>query len=172
MPLFAMLLAPGWPDARIDRCQVVRSRKRPGLSRSAGSRRRSSLSLPSEPHRLRRRRSRLGRTLSPSGRWTNHGVASPQPRRHRSIASPARNSTPCRQRAGTPRPGVERGLEPPRATAFEAVAGHGAIATVEGHRVANAPAPRRAEARQLPARRRRRRRGVPASRGRAEDRAQ
>jgi Cu2+-exporting ATPase len=30
----------------------------------------------------------------------------------------------------------ERGLEPPRATAFEAVAGHGAIATVEGHRVA------------------------------------
>src|SRR5947199_3281806 len=30
----------------------------------------------------------------------------------------------------------ERGLEAPRATAFEAVAGHGAIATVEGHRVA------------------------------------
>jgi P-type Cu2+ transporter len=30
----------------------------------------------------------------------------------------------------------ERGLEAPRATAFEAVAGYGAIATVEGHRVA------------------------------------
>jgi P-type Cu2+ transporter len=30
----------------------------------------------------------------------------------------------------------ERGLEAPRANAFEAVAGHGAIATVEGHRVA------------------------------------
>jgi P-type Cu2+ transporter len=30
----------------------------------------------------------------------------------------------------------ERGLEAPRASAFEAVAGHGAIATVEGHRVA------------------------------------
>ena len=30
----------------------------------------------------------------------------------------------------------ERELEAPRATAFEAVAGHGAIATVEGHRVA------------------------------------
>ncbi len=30
----------------------------------------------------------------------------------------------------------ERGLEPPRAEAFEAVAGHGAIATVEGQRVA------------------------------------
>src|SRR6266542_2412055 len=30
----------------------------------------------------------------------------------------------------------ERRLEAPRATAFEAVAGHGAIATVEGHRVA------------------------------------
>ena len=30
----------------------------------------------------------------------------------------------------------ERGLEAPQASAFEAVAGHGAIATVEGHRVA------------------------------------
>jgi P-type Cu2+ transporter len=30
----------------------------------------------------------------------------------------------------------ERGLDTPRANAFEAVAGHGAIATVEGHRVA------------------------------------
>jgi P-type Cu2+ transporter len=30
----------------------------------------------------------------------------------------------------------ERGLDAPRASAFEAVAGHGAIATVEGHRVA------------------------------------
>jgi P-type Cu2+ transporter len=30
----------------------------------------------------------------------------------------------------------ERGLDAPQATAFEAVAGHGAIATVEGHRVA------------------------------------
>jgi P-type Cu2+ transporter len=30
----------------------------------------------------------------------------------------------------------ERGLDPPRATAFEAIAGQGAIATVEGHRVA------------------------------------
>jgi Cu2+-exporting ATPase len=30
----------------------------------------------------------------------------------------------------------ERGLEAPRASGFEAVAGHGAIATVEGHRVA------------------------------------
>jgi Cu2+-exporting ATPase len=30
----------------------------------------------------------------------------------------------------------ERGVDAPRATAFEAVAGHGAIATVEGHRVA------------------------------------
>ena len=29
----------------------------------------------------------------------------------------------------------ERGLEPPRAEAFEAVAGHGAVATVEGHRI-------------------------------------
>jgi hypothetical protein len=111
-PLFAMLLAPGWLDARIDRCQVVRSRKRPGLSRSAGSRRRSSLSLPSEPHRLRRRRSRLGRSLSPSGRWANHGVASPQPRRQRSMRAPRAHQRPCRQRAGTPHPGVERGLEP------------------------------------------------------------
>ena len=30
----------------------------------------------------------------------------------------------------------ERQLEPPRAEAFEAIAGHGAVATVEGHRVA------------------------------------
>jgi len=29
----------------------------------------------------------------------------------------------------------ERGLEPPRAEAFEAIAGHGAVATVEGHRI-------------------------------------
>jgi Cu2+-exporting ATPase len=29
----------------------------------------------------------------------------------------------------------ERGLEPPRAQAFEAIAGHGAVATVEGHRI-------------------------------------
>jgi len=29
-PLFAILLATGWLYARIDRCQVVRSRKRPG----------------------------------------------------------------------------------------------------------------------------------------------
>src|SRR5439155_4655736 len=30
----------------------------------------------------------------------------------------------------------ERGLEPPRAEAFEAIAGHGAVATIEGHRLA------------------------------------
>ena len=30
----------------------------------------------------------------------------------------------------------ERNLDPPRAVAFEAVAGHGAVATVEGHRIA------------------------------------
>jgi len=29
----------------------------------------------------------------------------------------------------------ERGLEPPRAQAFEAIAGHGAVASVEGHRI-------------------------------------
>ncbi len=34
------------------------------------------------------------------------------------------------------RAAIERGLEPPRAEAFEAVAGHGAIATVEGQRLA------------------------------------
>jgi P-type Cu2+ transporter len=30
----------------------------------------------------------------------------------------------------------ERGLQPPRGEAFEAVPGHGALATVEGHRLA------------------------------------
>jgi hypothetical protein len=51
--LLAILLAPGWRYARIDRCQVVTFEEASGAkSDRRESRRRSSPSLPREPHRL------------------------------------------------------------------------------------------------------------------------